>query len=115
MRVPIHSWGVSPHRLASLIPAYAMRKSGETPIEAVVRAIASATGLAVCGCSPEGTAILEGKPAADHYQLTLGRYDRASRSYAFAGRVWVAVPVRTVTMVQAAPGDFCGLPRRKED
>jgi hypothetical protein len=87
-RINFNYWGAQRLRM----PAYAMMGDAFSRIDAVCRAIARSTGLAVANCRGDGTALdRHGRPEADHYELTLGRPLR-SGGYSVEGRLWVSLP-----------------------
>lgn len=94
-RVDFRAWG----RMAAEVdlPAYAMRRSDETNSEAVCRAVARRTGLAVVTCRQDGVSLDRGQPYEAHYQLTLGRpvSRRLGGGYSVEGELWVAVPLHS--------------------
>lgn len=63
------------------------------PIDAVRRSVERRTGLRVCGCRSDGTALdRKGQPESRHYQMTLGLPCRTG-GYSVEGEIWAAIPV----------------------
>jgi hypothetical protein len=60
----------------------------ETGLDAVRRAIARRTGLAVCSTSPQGVSLPERER---HYQITLGQ-PCPGGGYSVEGEMWIAIP-----------------------
>jgi hypothetical protein len=93
-RIYFEHWGA---RGSVRIPAYAVRTEGDdSDMKAVARAVAAASGLATCGCSPQGTVLDGDLEWAEHYELTLGRPlpRRVGGGFSVEGSVWVSVPMR---------------------
>lgn len=89
-KIHFSTWGRGVRDLE--IASYAVAQDHETNIEAVTRSLERTTGLTVCGGPrDDGMALENGKPAALHYQLTLGQ--RVSGGYSPEAEVWVAIPV----------------------
>ena len=89
------AWGHGLRKIKRL-PLYALRDPNETACQAVVRAIARATGLQVLVCrfdasefAGETTNVI-----ANQYQLTLGRSNRWGSSDVEAS-IWISVPTDT--------------------
>ena len=72
---------------------YAIRKDGETQVQAVCRSLERRSGWIVCaGPRNEGTALTNGTPTANHYAVTLGSPVRTG-SYTPRSEVWFSIPM----------------------
>ena len=94
--IQVRAWG---HREAaqSLPAIFGVRRTEQdyTSLTAVQRSIHRRTGLEICGCTQQGTALEGGRPESHHYEVTLGRALRTG-GYSVEGSVWVAIPVSRV-------------------
>jgi len=91
-RISFRAWGIRGIS-RDQVPAYARRgPTCSTDIEAVCSAIERKCGLAACAVSPQGTALENGIPESNHFQITLGRRLRAG-GYSVEGVLWVAIPI----------------------
>lgn len=92
-RIKFQHWGT---RGPIQVPAYAVRQSDESSLDAVCRAIASKSRLKLaCRPSDQGTELERGTAVARHYELTFGRPvpRRLGGGMSVEGSVWVALPI----------------------
>lgn len=91
----VSGWGkgAQRHNLGSF--TVRRREEDYSDAEAVARSVARRTGLSVCTCRWDGTALSNGRPESNHYQMTLGRpvSRRLGGGYSVDSELWVAIPV----------------------
>jgi len=99
-RIHFSTWGENPDSLD--IASYAVVHVDDdgyfdAKLDAVKRSIERTTGLAICGCTPQGQACSNGVPESSHYQITLGRpvSRRYGGGYSVEGGLWVSIPCET--------------------
>ena len=90
MRVYFQTWGK-----LSVGDGYAIKRSGESMREAALRSVTRRLerqhGVQPWGYRPEGTALHNGIPEADHYQATCGT-PAPGGGLNVSGEIWVSVP-----------------------